>query len=84
MPEQGWSGKTNGELLDLAEADFDVFVTADQNLQYQQNLQGRALPIIVLAAHTNRYEGLAPLIPRAVLAMATASAGEVVTISATG
>ena len=65
VPEQGWSGKTNGELLDLAEADFDVFVTADQNLQYQQNLQGRALPIIVLAAHTNRYEDLAPLIPRA-------------------
>ena len=50
VPEQGWSGKTNGELLDLAESEFDVFVTADQNLQYQQNLQNRVVPIIVLAA----------------------------------
>ena len=33
----GWSGKKNGELLRLAQKEFDVFLTADQNLQYQQN-----------------------------------------------
>lgn len=84
VPEQGWSGKSNGELLDLAESDFEVFITADQNLQYQQNLQGRTFPIIVLAARTNRYQDLAPLIPRTIEAMATAAPGEVVIISAAG
>lgn len=38
VPEMGWAGKKNGELMKVAHAQFDVFVTADQNLQYQQNL----------------------------------------------
>ena len=38
VPEAGWAGKQNGELLQLASASFDVFVTMDRNLQYQQNL----------------------------------------------
>src|SRR6266403_1407223 len=38
LQEAGWSGKQNGELLSLAEAAFDVFVTVDTNLRYQQNL----------------------------------------------
>lgn len=37
----GWGGKTNGELLRLAESQFDLFVTSDQNIRYQQNLAGR-------------------------------------------
>ena len=44
----GWTGTKNGELLRRAEAEFDVFVTADQQLRFQQNLSGRALAIIVL------------------------------------
>ncbi len=48
--EQGWSTLRNGELLDAAEANgFEVFVTTDQNLQYQQNLAARKLAIIVLS-----------------------------------
>jgi len=39
VPEAGWASKTNGELLSLAETDFDVFLTRDQNLEYQQNLK---------------------------------------------
>lgn len=38
VAEAGWSGKKNGELLKLAESKFDVFITIDQNLQYQVNL----------------------------------------------
>jgi hypothetical protein len=38
VPEVGWAGKTNGELLRLAEQEFDVFLTADQKLPNQQNL----------------------------------------------
>ena len=39
VPEAGWARKTNGELLSLAETDFDVFLTRDQNLECQQNLK---------------------------------------------
>jgi predicted nuclease of predicted toxin-antitoxin system len=39
IQEAGWSGKENGELLSLAETAFDVLVTLDTNLRYQQNLQ---------------------------------------------
>lgn len=46
--EMGWSAMANGELLAAAEARFDVVVTTDQNLGYQQNLQGRRLAIVVL------------------------------------
>jgi hypothetical protein len=46
--EMGWSKLENGELLATAEGEFDVLVTTDQNLRYQQNLQGRRLAILVL------------------------------------
>ncbi len=46
--EMGWSALKNGELLKAAEADFDVFVTTDRSLRYQQNLIGRRLAILVL------------------------------------
>ena len=47
--EQGWSGLKNGELISAAEADkFEVLVTTDKNLRYQQNLTGRSLAIVVL------------------------------------
>ena len=46
--EMGWSSLSNGDLLDAAEAQFDAFVTTDQNLRHQQNLGGRRLAILVL------------------------------------
>ena len=46
--ELGWSNLENGDLLRAAEGRFEVFVTTDQNLQYQQNLGGRQLAILVL------------------------------------
>ena len=50
----GWAGIKNGELLRRAETEFNVFVTADQQLRYQQNLSGRTLAIIVLPANQVR------------------------------
>lgn len=44
--ESGWSGKKNGELLRIAEQEFDAFVTSDRNLRYQQNLVGRRIGIV--------------------------------------
>jgi hypothetical protein len=46
--EMGWSEMANGDLLNAAEAAFDVLITTDQNLRYQQNLGGRRLGIVVL------------------------------------
>jgi hypothetical protein len=58
--EMGWSGIKNGELLRRAADRFDVFVTADQNLPYQQNLSALPVSVVVLAARTNRIEALRP------------------------
>jgi predicted nuclease of predicted toxin-antitoxin system len=60
VQEEGWSGKKNGELLDLAEDDFDVLITVDTNLRYQQNLTGRKIAILLLLARSNRLEILSP------------------------
>ncbi|MGD2086971.1 MAG: DUF5615 family PIN-like protein [Candidatus Aminicenantes bacterium] len=63
VPEMGWAGKKNGELLPLAENHFDIFITGDQNLQYQQNLKDRLIIIFVLKSPNSRYETLRLLIP---------------------
>ena len=51
VQEMGWTGLKNGELLTLAEQQFDAFITADQQLRYQQNLAGRRLVILVLPSN---------------------------------
>jgi len=58
VTEAGWSGVQNGELLRLAATRFDLFVTADQNLQYQQNLSALPLTVAVLVARNNKVESL--------------------------
>ena len=47
----GWGGVKNGELLQLAEAEFDLFITADQNIRYQQNLTNRKIAILELSTN---------------------------------
>lgn len=49
--EMGWGGISNGELLRQAEDDFDLFVTADKSIRYQQNLAGRKIAVIVLSTN---------------------------------
>jgi predicted nuclease of predicted toxin-antitoxin system len=56
VQEAGWSGKQNGELLSLAEAAFDVLVTLDTNLRYQQNLASRRIAIVILRSSSNRLD----------------------------
>jgi predicted nuclease of predicted toxin-antitoxin system len=46
VQEMGWAGVENGALLELAESDFEVFLTADKNIRYQQNLKGRKLATV--------------------------------------
>jgi hypothetical protein len=51
VQELGWAGVTNGQLLRWAEEQFDVFLTADRRLRYQQNLKGRGLAVVVLPSN---------------------------------
>lgn len=81
VPEQGWASITNGALLRLAEPLFDIFITADQNLQYQQNLQSSQLGIIVLVARNTRLETLLPLMPRVQITLQTIQVGAVIRIT---
>ena len=62
VQEKGWSGMKNGELLRVAENKFDVWVTADQNIEYQQNLSRFNIAVVVLVAPNNRLETLLPMI----------------------
>lgn len=64
VPQAGWAGIKNGRLLRLAETEFEVLVTVDQNLRYQQNLTLIRLAVIILCAKGNRYEDLVPLVPQ--------------------
>lgn len=82
VPEAGWAGKQNGELLRLAESDFDVFLTNDQNMEHQQNLNRFNLAFIVLAGPTNNIDDLKPLMPGANKILKTIQAGEIVYIAA--
>src|SRR5207237_7885234 len=66
VAEAGWPGLENGELLRLAASRFGLFVTADQSLQYQQNLSSLPLSVAVLAAANNRLEALLPLVAQLV------------------
>ena len=63
MVEMGWTGIKNGELLRLAASDFDAFITADKNLQYQQNLSALPIAVVVLHAQSNELHVLMPLLP---------------------
>ncbi len=54
VQQAGWSSFTNGDLLSFAEGAFDLFITADQNLKYQQNLSGRKIAILELSSNRRR------------------------------
>lgn len=71
VAEMGWSSVENGELLRRAADQFNVFVTADQNLQFQQNLSALPIAVAVPFARTNKLEALRPLAPELLTRLAT-------------
>jgi hypothetical protein len=73
--QMGWASIKNGELLALASDRFDVFVTVDRNLSFQQNLRNLRIAVIVLQARTNRLADLLPLVPNLIAAIASAKPG---------
>jgi hypothetical protein len=78
--QMGWTSIENGELLALASGEFDVFVTVDRNLAFQQNPAGLSIAVMVLRAPTNRLADLRPLVPELLHAIAAAKPGEVTMI----
>lgn len=78
VQQQGWGGVGNGELLRrAAAAGFEILLTADQNLTYQQNLAGSPLRVVVLIARSNTLEDLLPLVPSVIDAIREVKPGEV-------
>lgn len=81
VPEMGWASIKNGKLLELAKNTFDVFLTADQNLEYQQNLDAYQIAVIVLVTRDIRLKALRYLIPELLQALETVQVGDLVHVS---
>ena len=82
VPDMGWAGKKNGELLQLAARQFDVFLTIDRSLEYQQNIALVRIVIIALVAGSNRLEDLRPLMPKVLAALTQAQPGQIIRVEA--
>ena len=82
VKDKGWFGKKNGALLKLMiEDSFEIFITVDRNLPYQQSLEQLPLIIIVLCAVNNRRETLKALVPKIFERIATGRLQNVIQIS---
>ena len=82
VPQAGWAALKNGELLGRAQPEFDVFVTVDRNLPFQQDLSRFSIAVIVLRAPSNRVTDLRSLIPQLLTALPVAKHGEVTWVGA--
>lgn len=80
VPEMGWGGKKNGELLRLMADEFDVFITIDGNLHYQQSMINLPIAMILLSAHNNKLESLLPLVPQIHESLKTIQKGQMLVI----
>jgi predicted nuclease of predicted toxin-antitoxin system len=77
----GYGSKKNGELLSLAEGRWDVLLTSDRRIKYQQNMTGRSVAVVVLCAKSNRMQDLLPLIPGCAQALLSISPGQIVEVA---
>lgn len=82
VPERGWRSMKNGELLRLASQEFSVFLTADQNLEHQQNVASLPLAVVVLAAASNRLEAYLRMKERLREAVMSAKPGTISKVAA--
>jgi len=81
VQEMGWDGIKNGRLLTLAQADFQVFITGDRNLSFQQNLPNFSIAVVVLKAESIRLIHTRPLMPKVLAALSSLKLGQVTTIT---
>ncbi len=80
VQEAGWAGVKNGALLRAADGLFDVLLTVDQGVQYQQNLAGLRISAVVMVAPSNDIDDLRPLLPLVVAAVVQIQPGQVIRV----
>jgi predicted nuclease of predicted toxin-antitoxin system len=78
--DAGYGSKKNGDLLRLAEGNWDVFLTVDRNLKYQQNVSGRRIGILILRAKSNRLPDVLQHLSSCIAALKTIRPGEIVEV----
>jgi len=84
VPEEGWAGRKNGELLSLAEqAGFHAFLTLDRGIEYEQNLRSRTIGIVMIRAKSNRPADLLQLVPEIQRVLATIRPGQLTKVGET-
>ena len=81
VQDKGWTSIQNGALLEEANDHFDVLVTFDSNLEYQQDLTGKSISVLVIRTRSNTYKSLTPLLPSILEALEALEPGQVVRVS---
>jgi predicted nuclease of predicted toxin-antitoxin system len=82
VPQMGWAGIKDAQLLVLAAAEFDVFIMVDRNLSFQQNVPQFDIAVIVLEAPSNRLADLKPLASKILAVLEKATKGQATLVSA--
>ncbi len=77
----GWSDKKNGELLALADPLFDLLLTLDKNLPYQQKFDTKRIAVLIVRAPSNRIQDLLPAIPECLAVLASIQPGQLIRVS---
>ena len=81
VPEAGLAGTGNGQLLDVAEErGFDVFLTIDRGLEYEQDLSTRSIAVMIIRVKSNRMRDLSPHVPACLTALASIKPRQLVRI----
>ena len=78
--EAGFGSKKNGDLLTLAGGNWDVLLTNDKNIKYQQNMAGRKISILIIRSRSNRMVDLLPQLPACAEALTAIQPGQVIEI----
>ena len=80
VQDLGWAGIKNGALLKLANGQFDALLTVDQGIEYQQNLSGLTISVVIMMAPSNDVDDLRPLLPGVEDALAKLRPGEIMRV----
>ena len=82
VPEEGLAGKKNGELLSLAqEAGFEVFLTVDRGIEFEQNLKQRSIAVVIIRAQSSRLSDLLVHVPEVLMVLPSLRPGQLARIS---
>ena len=80
VPKEGWSGIKNGVLLTAISGKWDVLLTSDANLPWQQALAGRDIAVVIIRAFSNHKNDLLPWMPDVLRALSTMKKGEAIEV----